>query len=437
MSAQSGWRPASRPGIVPLHPLGFGTILGRSFTALRQNPKVLLGFALCVQTVAYLILLVAVGGVAIWAFSRLDTLIAGSDEYNAVMAGAIALTSVTAVVFGLLLTALTVAVQGVVIADVSGAVVAEKRTLRQLWTRVKPAVWRLLGYTLLVTLAVLVVLGPVTLALVALGVLGGGALALAIVLGVVLFIALIPLSLWLTVKLLLVPAVLVLEHATIRGAVARSWTLVRGRFWSTLGIIVIISLAIGVAAQLVSVPFSILTAMLGVVIDPNGADAPSAVIAAIITTVLAQAVTLLVEAMGIVIQATATCLVYVDCRMRHEGLDLDLLAYVEKRDAGGRDLTDPYTPHPDRPHPPRPQYAPAPGGYPMPGYPQPAPYPQPGRPPYAGYPQPVAQPAPPQQPSPPQQPGAASPRPPATQTPPPPPSTQWAAPGGGNGQEQP
>ena len=46
MTSYPQWTPASRPGIIPLHPLTFGTILGRSFAALRHNPKVLLGFGL-------------------------------------------------------------------------------------------------------------------------------------------------------------------------------------------------------------------------------------------------------------------------------------------------------------------------------------------------------------------------------------------------------
>src|SRR5688572_25379550 len=56
VTAYPTWTPAPRPGIIPLHPLGFGTILGRSFAALRQNPRVLLGFALVVQTLAALLL---------------------------------------------------------------------------------------------------------------------------------------------------------------------------------------------------------------------------------------------------------------------------------------------------------------------------------------------------------------------------------------------
>ena len=46
VTAYPAWTPASRAGIVPLHPYGFGTILGRSFVALRHNPRVLLGLSL-------------------------------------------------------------------------------------------------------------------------------------------------------------------------------------------------------------------------------------------------------------------------------------------------------------------------------------------------------------------------------------------------------
>ena len=82
MTAYPAWTPASRPGIIPLHPLSFGTILGRSFVALRQNPRVLLGFALVVQTLAYIVVLLAITGVAFAAFTRLDTLQPGTEEFD-------------------------------------------------------------------------------------------------------------------------------------------------------------------------------------------------------------------------------------------------------------------------------------------------------------------------------------------------------------------
>ena len=58
MSGQT-WTPAPRKGIIPLHPLTFGMLLGKAFAALRHNPKVLFGFAVVIQ----LIVVIATAGV--------------------------------------------------------------------------------------------------------------------------------------------------------------------------------------------------------------------------------------------------------------------------------------------------------------------------------------------------------------------------------------
>lgn len=430
MSAYPAWTPASRPGIVPLHPLSFGTILGRSFTALRQNPRVLLGFALVVQTVAYLAVIVAIGGVAWATFTRLETLRPGTEEFQTVLAGSIAITAIAGLVLGLAAGALSTIVQAVVVVEVTHAVVAEKLTLGAIWRQVKPIAWRLIGYAALLVLAVcalLVVVGGLLLAL-------GVALApLAIGIGVILVVGSIPLTWWLMIKLLLVPSVIIIEHATIGQAIGRAWVLIRGRFWSSLGVILLISFVFGAVAQVVNIPFTFLSAGLSTIIAPTGDPEVGGVIGLIVTFLVTYALLLLIQSMAVVVQSTATALIYVDCRMRREGLDLDLLAYVDRRDAGAADLADPYTQHIGRVVAPRP----AAPGFAAP-YPQ-APYPQPGQqqvppqawqgtayppaaypaPPTTAYPAPPAgYPAPPY-PAPPQADAPAAPAPP----------TQWAAPG--------
>jgi hypothetical protein len=427
VTAYPAWTPASRPGIIPLRPLTFGTILGRSFAALRQNPRVLLGFALCVQTAAYLIVLLGVGAVALASFTRLDTLREGTDEFEAVMAGSIALTSITAVVLGLAAGALGVIVQGVVVSEVAHAAVAEKLTLRALWQRVKPVAWRLVGYSLLLTLAVLVLIAVVAAAIIAVGF---AALPVAVGLTVLVVLAALPLTLWLSTKLLLAPAAIILEHATIRGAIARAWTLIRGRFWPALGVIVIISFVFGAIAQVISIPFSFLSTGLTTIISPTGDPDPSAIIAIVVAVVLTQVVTLLIQSVAVVVQATATSIIYIDCRMRREGLDIDLLTYIERRDSGAVGLPDPYRENVGRVIAPRPVFSPAPG------YPPAAAYP--AYPPQQGYP---AYPAPPQgyptaPPLPPTPPPYAAPTPPpAASVAPaaaderPSASTRWTAPG--------
>jgi hypothetical protein len=364
VTAYPAWTPAPRPGIIPLHPLSFGTILGRSFAALRQNPRVLLGFALIVQTLAYLVVLAAVLGVAWASFSRLDTLRAGTEEYDTVLAGSIGLTAVAGIVLGLAAGALSVIVQAVVVLEVTHAAVAEKLSLGALWREVKPIAWRLIGYSFLVVLAVIA-----AIAVVAVGVIGIAVIAppAAIVLTVLLILAAIPLTWWLMIKLLLVPATIIVEHATIAQALARSWTLTRGRFWPALGIILVISMIFGAVAQVVSIPFTFLSMGLTTIVAPTGEPEPSAVIGMIATGLLTQVVTLLLQSVAIVVQSTATAIIYIDCRMRREGLDLDLLAYVERRDAGAAGLADPYREHVGRAIAPR--GGPATAGYPHPAYP--------------------------------------------------------------------
>ncbi|OZD42161.1 hypothetical protein CH252_27155 [Rhodococcus sp. 06-1477-1B] len=339
MTAYPAWTPASRPGIVPLHPFGFGTILGRSFVALRHNPKVLLGFALVVQAVAYILVTAAIGGVAIASFSRLDTVAPGSDDFDAIMAGSVALTGITALVLGLLSGALGVVVQGIVVAEVAHAVVAEKPSLRAVWARVRPVFWRLIGYSALTIGAVVLVIGVlagiVTLLVIV-------ATWVGVLVGVLLLLALIPLYLWLTPKLFLVPSVIILERAPVFRAIARSWRLTRGRFWSTLGVVVIISIAFGVVAQIISVPLSLFSGFVPTLIAPTGETETGAIVGLVAVQVVGQFGILLVQCIALVVQSTSAVLVYVDARMRVEALDHDLQSYVEARDAGAPELSDPY-----------------------------------------------------------------------------------------------
>lgn len=439
MTAYPAWTPASRPGIVPLHPYGFGTILGRSFVALRHNPKVLLGFALVVQAVAYIVLTAVVGVVAFASFARLDTVPAGSDDFDAILAGSAVITGVTALVLGIATGALSVVVQGVVVAEVAHAVVAEKPSLRAVWARVKPVVWRLIGYSALYLLATLIVIG-VLAAIVTLLVMS--VIWVGVVVGVLCVLALIPLYLWLTPKLFLVPSVIILERARIFPAIGRSWRLTRGRFWSTLGVVVIISVAFGIVAQIISVPFSLIAGIVPGILAPTGGAETEAIVGVVVVQVVGQFGILLVQCIALVVQSTSAVLVYVDARMRVEALDHDLATYVEQRDGGAADLADPYLVGVgrvvERPAPVPVGAAPAYAGYGPPAHPA-APGVPGAQPPSAGQPAHAGQPASGAQPRPlahaaesasPATTDSSLPPGPAAPTPPPPPSaSSWVAPG--------
>lgn len=381
-TAQPGWTPAPRAGIVPLHPLTFGTVLGRSFVALRQNPRVLLGFALGIQMGTYLVLLVAVGGIAFASFSRLATVPVSSPDFPDLFAGATAITVISSLVLGIASSALTVIVQGVVVADVAHGVVAEKLTVGALWRRIRPAFWRLFGYTLLASGAVLVAVAILAAAAFALGLL---ALAAGIIAAVVLLLAAIPLAFWLTTRLFLVTPILVLEGSGVFAAIARSWRLTRGRFWRTLATWFVIQTGFQIITQIVVVPLNFFSGMFVGVLSPTGDPNVAAFIGTVGVGLVAQMVSLLVQSIALVVNATAACLVYVDARMRTEGLDLDLQSYVDQRQMGAG-VADPYRWHIGRTVAPQPagwppQTAPWPGAYPAPqayGYGAPPAYTPPG-----------------------------------------------------------
>ncbi|MEI3844142.1 MULTISPECIES: hypothetical protein [unclassified Microbacterium] len=346
------WTPAPRPGLIPLHPLGFGTLLGKAFAALRHNPKVLFGFAVVVQLVVVIVTAALLGAVMVGAFSRLNTLRQGSDEFLTILIGSTALVAVAGIAISLGSVAFSALVQGVVASDVAAAVLGDKATLGALWRRVRPVAWRLIGYALLLGVAVsalLLLLAAVTFG--GIGALGGyseASLAIATVVAILAFLGALPLGIWLNTKLLLVPSVLVLERATIRGAIVRSWRLTRGRFWVAFGVTALIGLIMGLAAQVVGMPASMLSSLFIPVIAPTGTNDASAIAGFVLAMLVPQLLIIVIQAIAAVVQATGATLVYLDCRMRHEGLDQDLLAAVERRQAGQDLGSDPFAVDPSR-----------------------------------------------------------------------------------------
>ncbi|MBO3662052.1 hypothetical protein [Microbacterium stercoris] len=434
MTQDQSWRPAPRPGLVPLYPFGFSTALGKSFSALRGNPKVLLGFAVTVQTLAMLLGLGIIGLVAVATFSRLDTVEEFTPDYDAIMAGSIAIVAVTGFVVSLAISALSVIVQGVVVAEVSKAVVGERASLGTLWAMVRPRFWSLTGFFLLQMAAFIVVLAILAVPTV-LGVAAEayGWIGLTVVLG----LAAIPLYAWLGTKLYLVPSVIVLEQAGPIAGIRRSWVLTRRRFWPTFGVMILISVIMSVASSITSAPLQLLSGFLPAVFVPFGegdGDVGSTIALVVGLSLATSALQLLVSAITTIVSGTGGALMYVDARMRHEALDLRLQSYVEQRELGSISLPDPWTfdpsfaryastprpgfglltpeqaaaqqaqqaygqqwaPQPYAPAQPQayPGYPPQPQGYPVPPHPQGYP-PQPQA--YPGYPpQPQGYPVPPQ-----------------------------------------
>ena len=129
-----------------------------------------------------------------------------------------------------------------------------------------------------------------------------------------------------------------LERLSIRRSIRRSWSLTNGFFWRTLGVLWLIAVIVSVIAQIVTTPLSLLFSVVISLVDPNasfGAYLPAAGL-----YILTLLVGLVFGAVAAVVQSAAVALVYIDLRMRKEGLDLDLQRFVEA--APGSDPADPY-----------------------------------------------------------------------------------------------
>jgi hypothetical protein len=68
----------------------------------------------------------------------------------------------------------------------------------------------------------------------------------------------------------------------------------------------------------------------------------SSIASIVVLYVVIGIVTVVVGAVGLVTQTSALTLIYIDIRMRKEGLDLELLHFMEAKHAGTAGVDNPY-----------------------------------------------------------------------------------------------
>jgi hypothetical protein len=328
-----GWTPPPQPGLIPLRPLTLGDILGAAFRVMRRNPRPTFGFALLMS----LLTTVVAGGIvglAAWAsFSRLS--MAGSDDVPTLTAGGALVIVLAAIVAIIVQLALSAIPQGVIALEVSRGTLGERLRLGELWRRARGRIGALLGWTLLIGGALVVLIVIAALAIVPLATAGGvggavGAVAISLVVGA----GLVVLSVWLGTKLEFVPSLLLIERLSLRDAIRRSWALTRGSFWRIFGITLLVNVIVQVAAQIVTTPITLIGSLFGSLVNPNQ-SAGGLPTATIVVAIVSFVVGVLVSAVTLVAQAAVPALLYLDMRMRREGLDLDLQRYAEAKAAGG------------------------------------------------------------------------------------------------------
>ena len=279
-----------KPGCVPLRPLGLSDILDGSFTAIRRNPKVMLGLSAAVASVQ--VVLVALVEVVAYAQLGRITVTSNSGATTQTNLGPLLGTEMVQLVTVFVSALLGAFLTGMLTIAITQDVLGVLLDVRQIWQRVQGRLWRLVGLSLLTTLLEF--------------------------LGLVLCLA--P-GIWLWgIWAVAVPAMMV-ERTTVRGALRRSRALVTGTFWRVWGIRALGWITATVIGAIIAVPFLIA----GFVVSGN-------VFSATASSGHLPAAFLILSAIGSAVSATFTApvragidaLLYVDLRMRREGLDIAL-----------------------------------------------------------------------------------------------------------------
>lgn len=348
-SPGASWAPPPKPGLVPLRPLGFGTLLGASFQVLRRNPKASFGSALLIQATTVIVTLLVVGLATFWGIERIAN--ARPEEEDLVAAGSIAGIIAAALVPVLLSFAATALLQGIIVLEVARGTLGEKLTLGSLWRLAVRRLWPLVLWTLLYSGAVIVAVAIVGLVVVVLVLQGSALIVVGVLLGLALGAGLVVLFFWLFTKLSLTPSVIVLEKSRVVPAMRRSWGLTHGYFWRTLGVQLLVAVIVQVAVQVVTTPVTLIFGLGTGLFFPTGPQSDTDPMAVVGPALLLNGVllvfTVIFGAIGAVAQAASAALIYIDLRMRKEGLDLELVRFVEKRSSGrygtpANDLPNPY-----------------------------------------------------------------------------------------------
>ena len=296
--------PVNQPGVIPLRPLALGELLDGAIKIIRRYPRPTLGLS---ASIAVVVTALNVLSVVLLnndlTINDSSSSVGGSDVAFSI--GSTVIPAIFSFLAGLVLT-------GALISVVGKAVQGNPAPTGEVWAAVQPRIWALLGLSLLTGLLVGLpaFVGIGVAALLGIG-LGAGGLIIAIPLGIAGFV----LSGYLYVRLSLAPAALVLEKASVTDSLRRSGVLVKGSWWRVLGVMLLAGIISGIISAIISgvvlIPVSILTSG-----DGTGVLVATQVASGIASVLLAP------------FSSGVRALLYVDRRMRAEGLDVALQAAV-------------------------------------------------------------------------------------------------------------
>lgn len=311
-----------KPGIVPLRPLFFGEIMDGAFQTVRRNAKTMFGSALIVQAIIGALNKV----VALGMLGMVQPPVGGTGQADANSHLGPVFSAVAGVMgVSLLALALSSILQGVMAIPVARSALNRPTGFKQMWSLARSRLWPLAGFAFLLVAGSLLLFAVVFL--LAVTVLAGLGLAGVLLIfplgfGIAVVIA------WLYTKLLVAPAAITVEELGVFAGVRRSWTLTRRNWWRIFGIMLLVSVMVGFIGQIIQIPLALASGGINSVFAPH-AGASQVTTTTIVLTVASMVIGVLVSAVGFAFQTSVAALLYMDLRMRRDGLDVELLRLLE------------------------------------------------------------------------------------------------------------
>ena len=243
-----GWQ--SKPGIIPLRPLTMGDLFSGAFEAIRSNPKVLSGFTVVIMLLVSLIASVSIllSGLGYESVANTDYDPQALQQSLEDRSNVLLLQMISNLVQWIVTFAGTSILTGLLASTVSQMTVGRNLTLSEAWAMTRKRLGSLLGSFALTAVITMI---PVVLWIVAVfaslaALMGGNDDLWWLVL--VAFAAIIPVFIliyFFQIKLLFAPICAVLEEIGPVASLKRSWSLVKGEFWPTLGRFLLLNLVVG------------------------------------------------------------------------------------------------------------------------------------------------------------------------------------------------
>ncbi|PJN12823.1 oxidoreductase [Streptomyces sp. CB01635] len=317
--------PPPQPGVIPLAPLGADRILGGAFTTMRRHAKPLFGTVLIV----YVVLAALVAGALALAYAAV------SDDVRALLdrhtefewSHARPVFTAFGVVWAvgmLALTAGTAFIQSACTVVLREAVLGRPARFGAVWRRAWSRTPSVLGVGLLMGLIALIPAGLAVAFFVSIFVM---LLTQSLAPVGVLFLLMAvtaPLVVWVYVLFMFGPAAATLEEAGPIQALRRSARLVRGAWWRTFGISLLAGAIMMVVSLAVRVPLQIAmpdTTPQAYEPGQSASDVFEAMLPQLgFVMALSMIANLLVQLVSSVFLPLVTALLYIDQRIRREGL---------------------------------------------------------------------------------------------------------------------